>query len=86
MFLVLYIAVGCVWTFWATRAGGSSPAANPLLSSIFDVGAQAFLFVAGLELSLSKLKKDFVPAFKLSLGAFFWPFLMGLAIAPYITT
>lgn len=73
MFLFIYIIIGIFL--------GPSFVKVALPEWIFSVSSFGFLFIAGFELDLHNLKKDFVLSAKLASGAFFVPLIVGLVFA-----
>jgi Kef-type K+ transport system membrane component KefB len=78
VFLIAYIVVGLILGPTSLNLHGNE--------MFFGVCAQGFLFVAGAELSLRELKKNFLGALKISLGAFLLPFAVGLMAGPWVTS
>lgn len=73
MFLFIYILIGlCL---------GPSFLNVTLPEMIFTVGSYGFLFVAGLELDIGRLRKDFKASSRVAVGAFALPFVVGFAYA-----
>jgi Kef-type K+ transport system membrane component KefB len=73
MFLFIYILIG---VFLGPSFANASP---PDL--LFSISSFGFLFIAGLELNLQDLRKDFSSSAKIALGAFTFPFVVGLVFA-----
>lgn len=73
MFLFIYILVGLTL--------GPSLLKIELPEIIFSIASLGFLFIAGLELNVSRLQEDFKASVKIALGAFVLPFVVGFAYA-----
>jgi len=73
MFLFLYIFVGLIL--------GPSLLKISVPEEVFTMGAFGFLFFAGLELNIARLRQEFMTSAKVATGAFVLPFLMGLLYA-----
>lgn len=73
MFLFIYILIGLLL--------GPSLFNVSLPEVIFTVGSYGFLFVAGLELNISRLREDFATSWRVAVAAFVLPFVVGFAYA-----
>jgi len=76
MFLFIYIFVGLLL--------GPSLFKVTLPEILFTVGSFGFLFVAGLELNLNRLRRDFGTSSRVALSAFCIPFIVGFAYAMFV--
>ncbi|HEY8272708.1 MAG TPA: cation:proton antiporter [Pseudobdellovibrionaceae bacterium] len=77
MFLFIYILIGIFLgpsfvNIPASQLGTSS------LDLLFSLCSFGFLFIAGLELKVEALRKDFLSSAKIAAGAFALPFAVGL--------
>jgi Kef-type K+ transport system membrane component KefB len=78
MFLFIYIVVGlCL---------GPSLLNVSLPESLFTVGSFGFLFVAGLELNVARLREDLSLSVRVAAGAFLVPFVVGFLYAWFALT
>lgn len=76
MLLVIYISIGLVLGPSFLNLSGNE--------ALFSFCAQGFLLVAGLELSIRHLKQHLAGSLKIALGAFLFPFVVGMLAAPLL--